>query len=119
MNDFLRTSGRSSLKNIDLVKKITKTKDVIIEGDSVELECRIDDRLPDKVELAWVKLDGLNDVTFLSTRRKEDGVTDYEEDYSSFLEQEEGELVWSLTIDRAIPAMSGFYQCEVKTHFSL
>ena len=56
------------MKNIDLVKSITRTRDVIIEGDSAELECRIDDRLPDKAEIAWVKLDGLNDVIFLSTR---------------------------------------------------
>ena len=80
------------------MKSISRTRDVILEGDSAELECHIDDRLPDKVEIAWVKLDGFNDVVFLSTRRKEDGVTDYEEEYSSFLEQEEGELVWRSAI---------------------
>ena len=40
-------------------------------------------------------------------------VTDYEEEYSSYLEQEEGVLVWSLTITRVTPDMAGFYQCEV------
>ena len=29
---------------------------------------------------------GRGEVTFLSVRRKEDGVTDYEEEYSSFYE---------------------------------
>ena len=41
-------------------------------------------------------------------------VTDYEEEYSSYLEQEEGVLVWSLTITRVTPDMAGFYQCEVR-----
>ena len=40
-------------------------------------------------------------------------MTDYEEEYSSYLEQEEGVLVWSLTITRVTPHMAGFYQCEV------
>ena len=41
-------------------------------------------------------------------------VTDYEEEYSSYLQQEEGVLVWSLTITRVTPDMAGFYQCEVR-----
>ena len=41
-------------------------------------------------------------------------MTDYEEEYSSYLEQEAGELVWSLTIARVTPDMAGFYQCEVR-----
>ena len=40
-------------------------------------------------------------------------MTDYEEEYSSYLEQEDGVLVWSLTITRVTPDMAGFYQCEV------
>ena len=74
---------------------------------------RIDLGLPDRAELAWVRLAGLGEVTYLSTRRKEDGVTDYEEEFSSFLEQEDGDLVWSLTITRVEHSMAGFYQCEV------
>ena len=35
---------------------------------------RIDPSLPKRAELAWVKLAGLGAVTFLSVRRKEDGV---------------------------------------------
>ena len=64
-----------------------------------------------------MKLAGLGEVTYLSTRRKEDGVTDYEEEFSSFLEQEDGELVWSLTITRVESSMAGFYQCEVQISF--
>ena len=35
---------------------------------------RIDPSLPKRAELAWVKLAGLGAVTYLSVRRKEDGV---------------------------------------------
>ena len=35
---------------------------------------RIDPSLPERAELAWVKLAGLGAVTYLSVRRKEDGV---------------------------------------------
>ena len=73
----------------------------------------VDNKIPDNAELAWVKLEGVGQVTYLSTRRKEDGVTDYEEEFSSFLEQEDGDLVWSLTITRVEHSMAGFYQCEV------
>jgi len=110
---FEFTLSRSILKNIDLVKNISRSQSVVLEGDNLELECRIDIGLPDRAELAWVKLAGLGEVTYLSTRRKEDGVTDYEEEFSSFLEQEDGELVWSLTITRVESSMAGFYQCEV------
>ena len=103
------------MKNIDLVKSISRSREVVLEGESVELECMIDDRLPDSAEIAWVKLQGLDDLIYLSIRSKEDGVIDYEEEYSSFLEQgEDGELVWSLTIERITPEMAGFYQCEVR-----
>jgi len=110
---FELTWSRSIFKNIDLVKNISRSQSVVLEGDNLELECRIDIGLPDRAELAWVKLAGLGEVTYLSTRRKEDGVTDYEEEFSSFLEQEDGELVWSLTITRVESSMAGFYQCEV------
>ena len=39
---------------------------------------RIDSRVPERAEIAWVRVVGRGEVTFLSVRRKEDGVTDYE-----------------------------------------
>ena len=50
------------------------------------LHSRIDSRVPERAEIAWVRVVGRGEVTFLSVRRKEDGVTDYEEEYSSFYE---------------------------------
>ena len=42
--------------------------------------------MPERAEIAWVRVVERGEVTFLSVRRKEDGVTDYEEEYSSFYE---------------------------------
>ena len=42
------------------------------------LHSRIDFRVPERAEIAWVRVVGRGEVTFLSVRRKEDGVTDYE-----------------------------------------
>ena len=42
--------------------------------------------MPERAKIAWVRVVGRGEVTFLSVRRKEDGVTDYEEEYSSFYE---------------------------------
>ena len=39
---------------------------------------RIDSRVPERAEIAWVRVVGRGEVTFFSVRRKEDGVTDYE-----------------------------------------
>jgi len=101
------------MKNLNLVKGITRSKDIVMEGDTLELECRVDKKIPDNAELAWVKLEGVGQVTYLSTRRKDDGVMDYEEEYSSFIETDGDELIWSLTISRIQENMAGLYQCEV------
>ena len=74
---------------------------------------RIDSALPERAELAWVRLEGLGEVTYLAVRRSEDGVVDYEEQLSSALDTREEDLVWSLTIERITREMAGFYQCEV------
>ena len=77
---------------------------------------RVDSRLPERAELAWVKLEGLGEVHYLAVRRSEDGVMDYEEQLSSALDTEQGtgDLVWRLTIERISREMAGFYQCEVR-----
>ena len=99
-------------KNIGLVQNISASQSVE-EGSSVELECRIG-KIPDRAEVAWVKLKGLGEVEYLSTYRKDEGVMDYEEDFSSEMEKDGDEAVWSLTLYRVTKSMGGFYQCEVR-----
>ena len=53
-------------------------------------------------------------MSYIAVRRSEDGVMDYEEQLSSSIEKEQGELVWRLTIERIEREMAGFYQCEVR-----
>jgi len=98
-------------KNIDLVRSISSSQSVE-EGSSVELECNLGN-VPDRAEVAWVKLKGLGEATFLATYRKEEGVTDYEEEFTSEMEKDGDEAVWSLTLYRVSKSMAGFYQCEV------
>lgn len=107
------SSSLSLLKNIDLVKSIVSSRTVVTEGQSLELECRISSRVSERAEIAWVKVMGRGEVRFLSVRRKEDGVIDYEEEYSSFYEEEEADIVWSLTLHNVDKRMAGLYQCEV------
>ena len=77
---------------------------------------RVDSRLPERAELAWVRLEGLGAVSYIAVRRSEDGVMDYEEQLSSTLDTEQGDLVWRLTIERVTREMAGFYQCEVREY---
>jgi len=106
------SSSRSRyLKNIHLVRNISLSQEVE-EGGSVELECRLGS-VPNRAEVAWVKLRGLGEATFLSTYSKEDGVVEYEDNLTSDMENDEEEAVWSLTLYRVTKNMTGFYQCEV------
>ena len=75
---------------------------------------RISKKLPAAAELAWVKLEALGEVTFLSTHSKDEGVLDYESEFSSYYEEEEESIIWSLTLTNIQQNMAGFYQCEVK-----
>ena len=61
-----------------------------------------------------MKLKGLGEVEYLSTYRKDEGVMDYEEEFSSEMEKDGDEAVWSLTLFRVTKSMGGFYQCEVR-----
>ena len=99
-------------RNIDLVSSISPTQ-AVEEGSSVELECRLGN-VPDRAEVAWVKLRGLGEATYLATYRKEEGVMDYEEEFTSEMEKDGDEAVWSLTLYRVTKSMAGFYQCEVR-----
>jgi len=107
------TSGGRSRhqKNIGLVRNIS-TSQAVVEGSSVELECRLGN-IPDRAEVAWVKLKGLGEVEYLATYRKDEGVMDYEDDLAAEMEKDGDEAVWSLTMYRVTKNMAGFYQCEV------
>jgi len=98
-------------KNIGLVQNISSSQ-AVEEGSSVELECRLGS-IPDRAEVAWVKLKGLEGVEYLATYRKDEGVMDYEDDVSAEMEKDGDEAVWSLTLFRVSKSMAGFYQCEV------
>ena len=109
------SNGRRSYfdRNIDLVSGISPTQSVE-EGSSVELECRLGN-VPDRAEVAWVKMKGSGEVEYLSIYGKEEGVIDYEEEqFISWMEEEpDGSWLWSLTLVRVTRKMAGFYQCQV------
>ena len=98
-------------KNIGLVRSISPPQSVE-EGGSVELQCRIG-KIPDRAEVAWVKLRGLGDVEYMSIFRKGEGVIDYEDDFNSEMDEDDEEYVWSLTLYKVTKSMAAFYQCEV------
>jgi len=98
-------------KNIGLVRNISSSQ-TVEDGSSVELECKLG-KVPERAEVAWVKLKGLGEVEYLSTYRKEEGVMDYEQDFTSEMEKDGDEAVWSLTLFRVTKSMAGFCQCEV------
>ena len=56
-------------RNIDLVYSISPTQSVE-EGSSVELECRLEN-VPDRAEVAWVRIKGVGEVEYLSIYGKE------------------------------------------------
>ena len=87
-------------RNMNLVTSISPTM-VVVEGDSVEMECRLEN-IPDRAEVAWVRIWGVREVEYLSVFGKDDGVMDYEEEqFMSRMEEDPaGGFVWSLTIAR-------------------
>ena len=100
-------------RNIDLVTTISPTMRVE-EGGSADMECSLGN-IPDKAEVAWVRIWGVREVEYLSIYAKEDGVLDYDEEkfISVMKENPEGGWVWSLTISKVTNNMAGFYQCQV------
>ena len=102
-----------SYRNIDLVSSISPTQ-AVEEGSSVELECRLGN-VPDRAEVAWVRMKGVGELEYLSIYGKEEGVIDYEEEeFISWIEEEpDGSWIWSLTLVRVTRRMAGFYQCQV------
>ena len=101
-------------RNMNLVTNISPTM-VVEEGDSVEMECRLEN-IPDRAEVAWVRIWGVREVEYLSVFGMDDGVMDYEEEqFMSMMEEAPpGNFVWSLRIVRVSGRMAGFYQCQVR-----
>ena len=101
-------------RNMNLVTSISPTM-VVEEGDSVEMECRLEN-IPDRAEVAWVRIWGVREVEYLSVFGKDDGVMDYEEEqFMSRMEEDPaGGFMWSLNIVRVSRRMAGFYQCQVR-----
>ena len=102
------TSGIRSRhqKNIGLVQSISSSQ-AVEEGSSVEFECRLG-KIPNRAEVGWVKLKGLGEIEYLSTYRKEEGAMYYEEEFTSDMEKDGDEGVWSLTLFRVTMSMAGF-----------
>eukprot|EP00092_Neocalanus_flemingeri_P007176 GFUD01007754.1.p1 GENE.GFUD01007754.1~~GFUD01007754.1.p1 ORF type:complete len:362 (+),score=102.88 GFUD01007754.1:347-1432(+) len=116
MDMQLSSCGRMRhLKNIGLVKTISSSQSVE-EGGSVELECRLGN-VPDRAEVAWVRIRGVEEVDYLSIYDKEDGQIDYEEEQatSEMSEEEEG-WVWRLILSKVTTSVAGLYQCQVLIH---
>jgi len=109
------TQGLSNFlqRNMDLVSTISPTIKVE-EGETVEMECRLGN-IPDRAEVAWVRILGVMEVEYLSIYDKKDGSKDYEEEQfiSTMEESPGGSFVWSLTINRVTKNMGGLYQCQV------
>ena len=109
----LTTSNQTdSITNLDLVSSISPTQSVE-EGSSVELECRLRN-VPDRAEVAWARIKGVDEVEYLSIYNKEDGVIDYEdEQYTSVMEEDEDGWVWKLILSQVYTSSAGLYQCQV------
>ena len=101
-------------RNMNLVTSISPTM-VVEEGDSVEMECRLEN-IPDRAEVAWVRIWGVREVEYLSVFGKDVGVMDYEEEqFMSRMEEDpDGGFVWSLNIVTVSGRMAGFYKCLVR-----
>eukprot|EP00092_Neocalanus_flemingeri_P029987 GFUD01032556.1.p1 GENE.GFUD01032556.1~~GFUD01032556.1.p1 ORF type:complete len:357 (-),score=100.41 GFUD01032556.1:240-1310(-) len=115
MNTDLHPGRRTSYRNLDWVTSISPTQSVE-EGSSVELECRLGN-VPDRAEVAWVRIRGVEEVDYLSVYDKEDGQIDYEEEQatSEMIEEEEG-WVWRLILSKVTTSVAGLYQCQVLIH---
>eukprot|EP00092_Neocalanus_flemingeri_P102849 GFUD01131564.1.p1 GENE.GFUD01131564.1~~GFUD01131564.1.p1 ORF type:complete len:354 (-),score=88.31 GFUD01131564.1:15-1076(-) len=111
----LHHGRRTSYRNLDWVTSISPTQSVE-EGSSVELECRLGN-VPDRAEVAWVRIRGVEEVDYLSVYDKEDGQIDYEEEQatSEMIEEEEG-WVWRLILSKVTTSVAGLYQCQVLIH---
>ena len=106
----LLTAASSGAKNDDLVLGISPKQSVEV-GSSVELECRLGN-IPDRAEVAWVRVKGVGDMEYLSIYNREEGTIDYDEEMLSSAMSEES-WTWRLIISHVSKTMGGLYQCQV------
>ena len=106
----LLSAYTQGLRTGDLVRGISP-KQAVEVGSSVELECRLG-FLPDRAEVAWVRVKGVGEVEYLSIYNREEGTLDYdEEQFSSAMSEDRG--TWGLIISHVSRTMGGLYQCQV------
>lgn len=110
---FISDQARAISHHLDLVSSISPTQ-VVEEGSSVELECRVRD-VPDGAEVTWVRIKGVGELEYLSVFDKEDGLIDYEEEqFRSVMEKDDDVLVWKLLLNQVTGSLAGLYQCQVQ-----
>ena len=77
----LLSSASSCVRTDDLVTGISP-KQLVEVGSSVELECTLGN-IPDRAEVAWVRVKGVGDVEYLSIYNGEEGTIDYDKEQFS------------------------------------
>ena len=106
----LLSSATDGVRSDDLVTGISPKQSVEV-GSSVELECSLGN-IPDRAEVAWVRVKGVGDVEYLSIYNREEGTIDYNEEmFSSALTEDS--WTWRLIISHVRKTMGGLYQCQV------
>ena len=106
----LLSAATQSVRTDDLVLGISPKQSVEV-GSSLELECSLGN-IPDRAEVAWVRVKGVGDVEYLSIYNREEGTIDYDEDLFSSAMSEDS-WTWRLIISHVSKTMGGLYQCQV------
>ena len=107
---LLLSANTHGVMNDDLVLGISPKQSVEV-GSSLELECSLGN-IPDRAEVAWVRVKGVGDVEYLSIYNREEGTIDYNEEmFSSALSEDS--WTWRLIISHVSKTMGGLYQCQV------
>ena len=107
---LLLSANTHDVMNDDLVLGISPKQSVEV-GSSLELECSLGN-IPDRAEVAWVRVKGVGDVEYLSIYNREEGTIDYNEEmFSSALTEDS--WTWRLIISHVSKTMGGLYQCQV------
>ena len=106
----LLSVAMQGVRTDDLVLGISPKQSVEV-GSSVELECSLGN-IPDRAEVAWVRMKGVGEVEYLSIYNRQEGAIDYDEDQFS-AEMSDDRWTWRLIISHVSKTMGGLYQCQV------
>jgi hypothetical protein len=98
-------------RNLDLVKSISPRQRVETNT-ALEVECELDQSLPLRAELAWVKVERGGWETLLSYYTSKEGVENFIPGITGDLDRKR----WRLTFHRVNSSHTGFYQCQVFLH---